>query len=67
MSKALGYQFDEVQLKRDCYRPIAHGHLEQDQHLLRTALLEVLAGTRGFPVKPFQETANEEPSAQKNE
>jgi Family of unknown function (DUF6680) len=44
----LGYDFDEVQLKRDCYRPIAHGNLEEDQHMLRKTLLEVMAGTRSL-------------------
>jgi hypothetical protein len=61
MSNALGYNFDEVQLKRDCYRPIAHGDLELDQHLLRKALLEVLAGTRALPVKQFEERTNDNP------
>jgi hypothetical protein len=54
MSKALGYDFDEVQLKRDCYRPIAHGDLEDDQHKLRKALLEVLAGQRPLPIVQYE-------------
>jgi len=54
MSNTLGYSFDEVQLKRDCYRPIAHRNLEEDQHSLRKALLEVLAGTRPLPIKQFE-------------
>lgn len=31
MSKALGYDFDKVQLKSDAYRPIAHENLEKAQ------------------------------------
>jgi hypothetical protein len=69
MSKTLGYDFDEVQIKRDCYMPIAHGDLEQDQLHLRKMLLEVLAGSRGIPVKQFvaevsasEESASSEPS-----
>jgi hypothetical protein len=50
MSSALGYDFDEVQLKRDCYRPIAHGDLEQDSYKLRKALIELLSGTRPLPI-----------------
>ena len=61
MSCALGYNFDEVQLKRDCYSPVAHGNLEQDQHQLRKALLEVLAGTRALPIKQFEDQGNETP------
>jgi len=67
ISKALGYDFDEVQLKRDCYRPIAHGNLEDDQYKLRKALLEVLAGIRPIPVSQF--TPKQEspaPEAQQN-
>lgn len=60
MSSALGYNFDEVQLKRDCYSPIAHGNLEQDQYKLRKALLEVLEGTRALPFKQFEEPENKE-------
>jgi len=54
MSNALGYEFDEVQLKRDCYRPIGHEHLEEDHHNIRKALLEVLNGTRPLPIKQFE-------------
>ncbi len=59
MSTALGYNFDEVQLKRDCYSPVAHGNLEQDQYQLRKALLEVLDGTRAVPIKQFSGVEDE--------
>jgi len=59
MSKSLGYDFDEVQLKRDCYRPMAHGNLEEDQYKLRKALLELMAGTRSLPVSQFETNKNE--------
>lgn len=58
MSNSLSYNFDEVQLKRDCYRPIAHGNLEQDQQLLRKALLELMEGTRALPIKQFEDKKN---------
>ena len=60
MSSALGYDFDEVQLKRDCYRPQAHGNLELDQHKLRIALLELMDGKRPLPIKPFVEAEGAE-------
>lgn len=55
MSKALGYDFDEVQLKRDCYRPAGHGDLEADQYMIRKGILDILNGTRAMPVKQFVE------------
>ena len=55
MSNALGYNFDEVQLKRDCYRPSGHGDLELDQYRVRKGVLEILDGKRALPVKQFVE------------
>ncbi len=53
ISDSLGYDFDEVQLKRDCYRPIAHENLENDQYKLRRALLDVMDGVKPIPIKQF--------------
>ena len=50
MSRFLGYDFDEVQLKRDCYRPIAHGDIENEQHKLRQGLVAVLDGKKSIPM-----------------
>ncbi len=50
MSQALGYDFDEVQLKRDCYRPIGHGDLENQQYRVRKGIEEVLDGKRAIPM-----------------
>lgn len=50
MAQYLGYEFDEVQLKRDCYRPIAHGDIENEQHKLRQGLVAVLEGTKSIPM-----------------
>lgn len=50
MAQYLGYEFDEVQLKRDCYRPIAHGDIENDQHKLRQGLVAVLDGKKSIPM-----------------
>ena len=54
MSNALGYDFDEVQLKRDCYRPIAHENLEGENQKLRQALLEVMDEKRALSIKQFE-------------
>ncbi|HCT85424.1 MAG TPA: hypothetical protein DF296_09515 [Candidatus Margulisbacteria bacterium] len=61
MSLALGYDFDEVQLKRDCYRPIAHGDLEEDQYRLRKALLEIMDGRRPLLVTQFTGEKEQKP------
>lgn len=50
MAQYLGYEFDEVQLKRDCYRPIAHGDIENEQHKLRQGLVAVLEGKTSIPM-----------------
>lgn len=50
MAQYLGYDFDEVQLKRDCYRPIAHGDIENEQHKLRQGLVAVLEGKKSIPM-----------------
>ena len=44
MSQHLGYDFDEVQLKRDCYKPMAHGDVETEQQKIREGLVAVLDG-----------------------
>jgi hypothetical protein len=50
MSRALSYDYDEVQLKRDCYRPIAHGNVENAQLAILAGLESVLKGDRPIPV-----------------
>ncbi|MFC6670154.1 DUF6680 family protein [Marinobacterium aestuariivivens] len=50
MSVALGYDFDEVQLKRDCYRPEAHVNIENAQLDVLTGFASVLKNERSFPM-----------------
>jgi len=50
MSKALGYDYDEVQLKRDCYRPVAHGDVESAQYAILKGLESVLKSEKPLPV-----------------
>ncbi|GFD97300.1 hypothetical protein KUL156_56210 [Alteromonas sp. KUL156] len=50
MSKSLGYDFDEVQLKRDCYSPIAHGRVEREQQKIREGLVDLLDGKKSIPM-----------------
>ena len=50
MSRSLGYDFDEVQLKRDCYTPIAHGDMEYQINEIRKGLSEIISGKKPFPI-----------------
>lgn len=50
MSLALGYDYDEVQLKRDCYRPEAHANIEKAQLDVLSGMADVLRWKRSFPM-----------------
>lgn len=50
MSNALGYDYDEVQLKRDCYRPELHATIENAQLNVLSGLASVLKNERSIPV-----------------
>lgn len=50
MSIALGYDYDEVQLKRDSYRPEAHVNIENAQLDVLTGLASVLKQERSIPM-----------------
>ena len=56
MGKDLGYDFDEVQIKKGAYYPMGLGNVEQEQHALRRGVLDVLQGKRRIPVGVFEET-----------
>jgi len=44
MGKSLGYDFDEVHVKKGIYAPEAHSQIENEQMLLRRGLLRLLYG-----------------------
>jgi hypothetical protein len=50
MSVALGYNFTEDQIRRDCYRPEAHNAIEQAQVEVLTGLVQVLRGDQSLPI-----------------
>ncbi|WP_233962161.1 DUF6680 family protein [Pectobacterium versatile] len=50
ISQALGYDFDEVQLKRDFYKPKGHGDIEEQQSLVRTGIVDILTGNKSLSV-----------------
>ncbi|HDL7421576.1 TPA: hypothetical protein PXN54_000237 [Yersinia enterocolitica] len=51
MALALNYDFDKVQLLRDCYRPEAYNNLESLQAGILLSLAEVLKGDRSIPMR----------------
>jgi hypothetical protein len=55
MGKCLDYDFEEVQIKKGSYYPIALGDVEAEQHAIRRGVLDVLSGKRRIPVGIFEE------------
>ncbi len=55
MGQRLGYDFDEVYIKKNAYYPVGLGNIEQEQHQLRKNLLELLDGKRRLPVAMFEQ------------
>ena len=50
LSQAMKYDFDKVQLQRDCYRPIAHENLEMTQAKILIGLEKILSGENSLPM-----------------
>jgi hypothetical protein len=51
LAQAMNYDFDKVQLQRDCYRPIAHGDLETTQANILKGLDDIFSGKESLPMK----------------
>lgn len=50
IAQAMNYDFDKVQLQRDCYRPIAHGDLETTQANILKGLEDIFSGKNSIPM-----------------
>jgi len=50
MSKALGYNFDKVQIKAGSYYPSAYSETDDDNYATRKLWLEILHGKRSLPI-----------------
>ncbi len=50
MSQCLSYDYDKVQLERDCYRPQAHGEYDEIHFSLLSGLEKVVSGKRPLPM-----------------
>ena len=51
MSKAQGYDFDKVLLKRSCYVPKGHGEIEMEQTFIRKSFTDLFSGRKAVPIK----------------
>lgn len=51
MGRALGYEFDDVHVKKGIYAPEAHGRLEDENMLIRRGLLRLLYGDAEIKMK----------------
>jgi hypothetical protein len=55
MGQCLGYDFDEVIVKKGSYYPTGLGDVEAEQHAIRRGVLNVLSGKGRIPVGIFEE------------
>lgn len=55
MGQCLGYDFDEVQIRKGSYYPTGLGDVEAEQHAIRRGVLNVLSGKARIPVGIFEE------------
>lgn len=53
LSRALGYAFDEVELRRNVYSPVAHGKLEQQEAAIRDGIEKLLTNKSGLAVVTY--------------
>jgi hypothetical protein len=50
ISQAMNYDFDKVELQRDCYRPIAHNDLETKQTNILNGMEKIFSGESSLPM-----------------
>ena len=50
MAEVLHYHFDEVELKRNIYVPVAHGEADTEANVIRKGFYQVFTGQRKFPI-----------------
>jgi hypothetical protein len=58
MSKALGYDFEKLRIKKEAYSPKLFADVEAEWHTLRKQLVELTDGTgrRKLPIAAFEQT-----------
>lgn len=51
MASCLGFEFDEVHIRRGAYIPVGLYNIEEEQHLIRREIAKILKGESAFPMK----------------
>jgi hypothetical protein len=54
MGQCLGYDFDEVHIKRGGYLPVGFSRVDTEIHELRGELLQVLRGNKAIPMRVLE-------------
>ena len=63
MSQELGYDFDEVQLKSDAYKPMAHVDLENAQLTVLNGWAKILNNEKSLPMEITKVPASQPPQS----
>ena len=51
MAACLGFEFDEVHIRRGGYIPVGLSNIEEEQHLIRREIAKILKGESSFPMR----------------
>ena len=62
MGRSLGYEFDQVDLEKNIYAPLAHSSIGQENDEIRRRLLYLLRGEKSLPMEIVKFPENEPPS-----
>ncbi|MEV3827716.1 hypothetical protein RI534_00180, partial [Aeromonas allosaccharophila] len=57
------YDYDKVQLQRDCYRPIAHGNIENTQLAILDGLDQLVNKGRPLPMYVVNLPTQDQPTS----
>lgn len=67
MGKSLGYEFDEVHVKKGIYAPEAHSQIENEQRLLRQGLLRLIYGDASLKMDVTSLPASEQSATEQQQ
>ncbi|MBL0643364.1 hypothetical protein JD502_10535 [Aeromonas veronii] len=65
ITQSLNYDYDKVQLQRDCYRPIAHGNIENTQLAILDGLDQLVNKGRPLPMYVVNLPTQDQPTSDK--
>lgn len=65
ITQSLNYDYDKVQRQRDCYRPIAHGNIENTQLAILDGLDQLVNKGRPLPMYVVNLPTQDQPTSDK--